>query len=79
MFQSVSDTLYSIVNGKVKKNQKSKYEWKWTPGFFAFLHTFGRPLNFNVHIHVIIAEYVGDKNNNFKKFNHFNYNALSKR
>lgn len=55
MFQSVSDTLYSIVNGKIKIRIKSKYKWKWTPGFFAFLHTFGRPLNFNVHIHVIIA------------------------
>ena len=79
MFQAVSDTLYSIVNGKVKKRKKSKYQWKWTPGFFAFLHTFGRPLNFNVHIHVIIAEYVVDNYKNFKKFNHFNYDALSKR
>lgn len=79
MFLSVSDTLYSIVNGKVKKKVKSKYKWKWTPGFFAFLHTFGRPLNFNVHIHVIIAEYVVDKFKNLKKFNHFNYDALSKR
>ena len=79
MFQSVSDTLYSIVNGKVKKRNKSKYKLKWSPGFFAFLHTFGRPLNFNIHIHVIIAECVIDKNKNLKKFNHFNYDALSKR
>ena len=79
MFQSVSDTLYSIVNGKVKKRKKSKYKLKWSPGFFAFLHTFGRPLNFNIHIHVIIAECVIDKNKNLKKFNHFNYDALSKR
>lgn len=75
LFVSVSETLYSIVNGKVKK----KYKYKYTPGFFSFLHTFGRPLNFNPHIHVIIAEGVVDKNNNFKKFNHFNYDALSKR
>ena len=79
MFQSVSDTLYSIVNGKVKKRNKSKYKLKWSPGFFAFHHTFGRPLNFNIHIHVIIAECVIDKNKNLKKFNHFNYDALSKR
>ena len=79
MFQSVSDTLYSIVNGKVKKRNKSKYKLKWSPGFFAFLHTFGRPLNFNIHIHVIIAECVIDKNKNLKKLNHFNYDALSKR
>ena len=78
LFQSVSDTLYSIVNGRVKKN-KSKYKWKWTPGFFAFLHTFRRALNFNVHIHVIIAEYIVDKHKNLKKMNYFNYDALSKR
>lgn len=77
MFKAVSATLYSVVNGKIKNN--SKYKWKYTPGFFAFLHTFGRPLNFNVHIHVIIAEYVIDKNKNLKKFNHFDYKALSKR
>ena len=79
LFQSVSDTLYSTVNGKVKKKISSKYKLKYSPGFFAFLHTFGRPLNFNTHIHVIIAEYVVDKNKNLKKFNYFNYDALSKR
>ena len=60
LFEAVSDTLYSIVNGKVKKKKIRKYNLKYTPGFFAFLHTFGRPLNFNTHIHVIIAECVID-------------------
>lgn len=77
LFEAVNDTLYSIVNGKVKKGRK--YSFKYSPGFFAFLHTFGRPLNFNPHIHVIIAENIIDKNKNFKKFNYFNYDALSKR
>lgn len=75
LFESVCETIYSIVNGKVKK----KYKYKFMPGFFAFLHTFGRPLNFNPHIHVVIAEGLIDKNHNFKKFNYFNYDALSKR
>lgn len=75
LFSSVNDTLYSIVNGKVKP--KSNY--KFMPGFFAFLHTFGRPLNFNPHIHVIISEGVIDKSHHFKNFNYFNYDALSKR
>lgn len=79
LFDSVSDTIYSVVNGKVRKKKTRKYNLKYSPGFFAFLHTFGRPLNFNVHIHVIIAEYVVDKNGNLKKFNYFNYDALSKR
>ena len=75
LFDSVCETIYSIVNGKVKK----KYKYKFMPGIFAFLHTFGRPLNFNPHIHVIIAEGLIDKNHNFKKYNYFNYDALSKR
>ena len=75
LFDSVCETIYSVVNGKVKK----KYKYKFMPGFFAFLHTFGRPLNFNPHIHVIIAEGLIDKKHNFKKFNYFNYDALSKR
>ena len=75
LFESVCDTIYSVTNGKVKK----KYKFKFMPGFFAFLHTFGRPLNFNPHIHVIIAEGLIDKKHNFKKFNYFNYDALSKR
>ena len=79
LFESVNDTIYSVINGKVKKNKSSKYNLKYSPGFFAFLHTFGRPLNFNPHIHVIIAEYIVDKNKKLKKFNYFNYEALSKR
>lgn len=75
LFDSVCKTLYSIVNGKVK----NIYKYKLMPSFFAFLHTFGRPLNFNPHIHVIIVEGLIDKNHNFKKYNHFNYDALSKR
>ena len=46
--------------------------------FFAFLHTFGRDLKWNPHIHVLIAELKisGDK---ISKWNYFDYNALSKR
>lgn len=77
LYEAVNDTLYSIVNGKVKRGRK--YSFKYSPGFFAFIHTFGRPLNFNPHIHIIIAENIIDKNGNIKKFNYFNFDALSKR
>lgn len=79
LFEAVSDTIYSVINGRVKKRKIRKYDLKYTPGFFAFLHTFGRPLNFNTHIHVIIAECVFDKNKKYKKYDYFNYDALSKR
>lgn len=77
LFESVNDTLYSVVNGRVKSGRK--YSFKYSPGFFAFLHTFGRPLNFNPHIHVIIAETISDKHGNIKKLPYLNYDALSKR
>ena len=77
LFCSVCETIYSVVNGKVNK-KKRIYDLKYKPGFFAFLHTFGRPLNFNPHIHVIIAENILN-GNKFKKFSYFNYDALSKR
>lgn len=79
LFEAVSDTIYSVVNGKVPKRKIRKYLLKNMPGFFAFLHTYGRPLNFNPHIHVIIAEVVFTKSSVFKSFHHFNYDALSKR
>lgn len=80
LFEAVSDTIYSIVNGRINKKKKTrKQDMKYAPGYMAFLHTFGRPLNFNTHIHVIIAEYIIDKSKRLKKFKYFNYNALSKR
>lgn len=55
LFDAVNETFYSVVNGKHKKN-KRKYNLKYKPGFFTFLHTFGRRLIFNPHVHVIFVE-----------------------
>lgn len=48
------------------------------PGFFAFLHTFGRDLKWNPHIHVLIAE-IKLSNNKCIKWEYFDFNALSQR
>ena len=80
LFDSVCETIYSVINGKVKKHKISYWLLKYKPGFIAFLHTFGRPLNFNPHIHVIIAEKLFNSiDKKFKDFKYFNYDALSKR
>ena len=79
LFDAVKKTIYSVVNGKIKKKIKSIYDLKWKPAFFSFLHTFGRPLNFNPHIHVVFAEYLMDNNGITKKIKYLDYNALSKR
>lgn len=87
LFEAVNETLKSITNdekyNKPKKNSKRKRKYKskvkWTNGFFAFLHTFGRDLKWNPHIHVLIAEIKLGNNMSFKNMNYFNYDALSKR
>lgn len=50
-----------------------------TPVFFAFLHTFGRDLKWNPHIHVLIAEIELCSNGLIRKHEYFDFNALSKR
>lgn len=49
------------------------------PGFFSFLHTFGRDLKWNPHIHVLIAEIKINKIFKVQKWDYFNFDALSKR
>lgn len=82
LFKAVRDTIYSILNESFKKNKKGvlkKYtsKIKYTPGFFAFLHTFGRNLKWNPHIHILIAEIKLGENNSCIPWNFFDYNALS--
>lgn len=81
-FDAVNKTIYSILNEsfKYKDGKLIKYtsNTKYTPGFFAFLHTFGRDLKWHPHIHVLIAELklCDDK---CVKWEYFDFNALSKR
>lgn len=84
LFEAVSMTIYSILNdtykpNKKKRKKKYKSKTKYTPGFFAFLHTFGRDLKWNPHIHILIAEIKLGGNMVYKNWNYFNYDALSKR
>lgn len=48
----------------------------FTPGFICVLHTFGRDLKWNPHIHCLISE--GDIGNSgrWRSFKHFNYKLL---
>lgn len=83
LFKAVRNTIYSILNESFKFSKKDKKIKKYiskilyTPGFFAFLHTFGRDLKWNPHIHILIAELKLGNNNSCKKWNYFNYDALS--
>lgn len=84
LFKAVNKTIYSILNEHFKKNKKGflkKYssKTKYTPGFFAFLHTFGRDLKWNPHIHILIAEIKLSDKDTCSPWNFFDYDALSMR
>ena len=82
LFKAVRDTIYSVLNESFKKISKGVFKKyssrvKYTPGFFAFLHTFGRDLKWNPHIHILIAELKLGNNSSCLKWNFFDYDALS--
>lgn len=84
LFKAVCDTIYSIFNDSFKRNKSKKLvkytsKIKYTPGFFAFLHTFGRDLKWNVHIHVLIAEIKLGSDGSCKTIRHFDFSALRRR
>lgn len=81
-FDAVNKTIYSILNEHFKlvdgKYKKYTSNTIYTPGFFAFLHTFGRDLKWHPHIHLLIAEIKLSDSKCFK-WEYFDFNALSKR
>lgn len=83
LFLAVNLTIKSIFNESFKLTKKGLKKYlskvKWTPGFFAFLHTFGRDLKWNPHIHILIAEIKLGSNNTCVKKEYFNFDALSLR
>ncbi|WP_097007066.1 IS91 family transposase [Lacrimispora amygdalina] len=48
----------------------------FTPGFICVLHTFGRDLKWNPHIHVLISEGGAGNFSPWRPVKHFNYNFL---
>lgn len=85
LFVAVNKTIYSLLNENYKYSKKQhkmiRYVAKeiFMPGFFAFLHTFGRDLKWNPHIHILIAETKISKTGKVQKWDYFNFDALSKR
>jgi len=65
LFQAVSDCTYRQFGGK-------------TPAFICVLHTFGRDLKWNPHIHVVLAEGSFDKFNKWRPKGFFSYESLRK-
>ena len=66
LFHSVT----SVVSRMFFKMNKSK---NYTPGFIMVLHTFGRDLKWNPHIHCLLSEGGLGKSGLWRNVNHFNY------
>lgn len=75
--RSLLNCLFSSVNSVVSRmfHKENKSEL-FTPGFICVLHTFGRDLKWNPHIHCLITE--GGVGNSllWRHVKHFNYRYL---
>jgi len=69
LFTSAADTI------KYRFNQFSKSE-DYEPGMICVLHTFGRDLKWNPHIHMILCEDAIGNSDIWRRFGHINYEGL---
>jgi hypothetical protein len=72
LIDSAAQVMKSIINDR-KKNRGL------TPGIIIVIHTFGRDLKFNPHIHALMTEGGLDENDNWKTIDFIPYAALRKR
>lgn len=77
--RSLLDCLFQAVRSVIlrmfHKINKSK---NFIPGFICVLHTFGRPLEWNPHIHCLVSEGGFSDDGFWRTVKHFNYTLLRK-
>lgn len=75
--RSLLDCLFhavtSVVSSMFSKQNKSMH---FTPSFIMVLHTFGRDLKWNPHIHCLISEGGYNDNRFWRNINYFHYTFL---
>jgi len=69
LFHAVRDVILRMF----RKMNKSE---NFTPGFICVLHTFGRDLKWNPHIHVLLSEGGSGNKTPWRYVKHFNYTLL---
>ena len=69
LFEAAADTIFF----RFKRYNKSE---NYIPGMICVLHTFGRDLKWNPHIHMILSEEAIGNSNKWKRFSHINYEGL---
>lgn len=73
MLNCLFSAVRSVILRMFYKINKSE---NFTPGFICVLHTFGRPLNWNPHIHCLISEGGTGTITPWRKVSHFNFTFL---
>ena len=75
--RSLLNCLFSSVNSVVSRmfHKENKSEL-FTPGFICVLHTFGRDLKWNPHIHCLVSEGGVGNSLRWRHKKHFNYKLL---
>lgn len=72
LFTVVEETLFSSLKACGRKSENL------TPGIIMVLHTFGRYLKWNPHIHCLVTEGGMTDQNQYKSLNYINYERLRK-
>lgn len=74
LFKAVNQVFKFILTNKYKKYAFAGYK----NGFMCALHTFGRDLQWNPHIHCLMSEVLINVSGNIVRFNYFHYASLRK-
>ena len=61
-----------------RKRKRKRKKSKITPGFIITLHTYGRDLKWNPHVHVLCTEGGMDQNSVYRAVQYINYASLRK-
>lgn len=72
LFEACQKTILSWFH----ERNKSEH---FTPGFISTLHTFGRDLKWNPHIHMILTEGASGNHTIWRNFHHIPFKMLSRR
>ena len=72
LFEAVNEAFNLLLDSPIAKREHRQF------GYMLFLHTYGRDLKWNPHIHALICEGYMDKNDIFHKYYFFPYERLRK-
>ena len=73
LLKELMDEASKLMLEYFKRQRKTS---EWVPGIVSVLHTFGRPLNWNPHIHMLVTEGAIVDNKEWKDVKYLRYETL---